>query len=118
MEIIIPKKSTKLANPFIGKWRITEMEVWDQDFVDLIVPGYIQFDKEKMGKFQFGAVQGHLDCRLEIIEGESRIEFSWDGEDENDPATGRGWAAIRDGKLFGRLYIHLGDDSWFKATKT
>ena len=118
MEIIIPKKPAKPANPFSGKWRITEMEVWDQDFVDLVVPGYIKFDKEFMGKFQFGAVVGHMDCRLETIGSESRIEFSWDGEDENDPATGRGWAAINDGQLFGRLFIHLGDDSWFKAVKS
>lgn len=30
----------------IGKWRITEMELWDSDFIDLLGPGYIQFDPE------------------------------------------------------------------------
>lgn len=25
---------------FIGKWRITEMDMWDQDFIDAEVPGY------------------------------------------------------------------------------
>ena len=29
----------------IGKWRISEMEQWDQDFIDLVVPGYINFEK-------------------------------------------------------------------------
>ena len=28
---------------FIGNWRITEMEQWDQDFIDAEVPGYISF---------------------------------------------------------------------------
>lgn len=93
------------------------MEVWDQDFVDLVVPGYIKFEKDNLGKFQFGAVTGHLDCRLETFGAESRIEFSWVGEDENDPATGRGWATLQEDHFFGRLYIHLGDDSWFKAVK-
>ncbi|WP_428391063.1 hypothetical protein [Lichenicoccus sp.] len=27
----------------IGKRRITEMELWDSDFIDLLGPGYIQF---------------------------------------------------------------------------
>jgi len=104
-------------NPFTGRWRITEMEVWDQDFVDLMGPGYFEFDKEDSGEFQFGAVQGQMDCRIGTIDGESRIEFTWDGNDEDTPSNGRGWAAIRDGQLFGMVYIHLGDDSWFKAKK-
>jgi hypothetical protein len=24
--------------PFTGKWRITEIEVWDQDYVDMAMP--------------------------------------------------------------------------------
>ncbi|HYZ22362.1 MAG TPA: hypothetical protein VE690_09415 [Rhodopila sp.] len=27
-------------HPLIGKWRITEMELWDADFIDLMEPGY------------------------------------------------------------------------------
>ena len=33
------------ANPFHGRWRIVEMETWDQDYVDMEVPGYIELDK-------------------------------------------------------------------------
>jgi hypothetical protein len=25
--------------PFVGTWRIVEMEVWDQDYVNMEVPG-------------------------------------------------------------------------------
>lgn len=32
-----------LSNPCIAKWRITEMEQWDQDCVDLLVPGHFTF---------------------------------------------------------------------------
>lgn len=105
------------THPFLGRWRITEMEVWDQDFVDLKGPGYIQFDRDNLGTFRFGTTQGQLDCRLETVEGETRIDFSWDGQDYREPATGRGWAILREGHLSGRFYIHLGDDSWFKAEK-
>ena len=48
---------------FFGKWRITEMEQWDQDFIDAEVPGYISFGENGMGEFQFGYVHGLMDCR-------------------------------------------------------
>lgn len=108
----------KPENLFIGRWRIIEMEVWDQDFVDLKGVGYFQFTKDNLGTFQFGTTRGQLDCRIETYDTETRVEFSWDGQDYNDLATGRGWATIRDGQLFGKLFIHLGDDSWFKAEKS
>ena len=61
------------------------------------------------------AVQGSLDCRFEA----DRVEFSWVGDDEGDPANGRGWAEIAEnGKLEGRIYFHLGDDSSFVAKRT
>jgi len=25
-------------NPLLGRWRITEMELWDTDFVDMLKP--------------------------------------------------------------------------------
>jgi len=104
-------------NPFAGRWRILEMEVWDQDFVDLKGPGCLEFGQDNLGTFQFGTTRGQMDYRLETIDGEPRIEFSWDGQDYQEPASGRGWAILRDGQLEGRVYIHLGDDSWFKAER-
>lgn len=44
------------------------------------------------------------------------VEFSWQGHDEGDPASGRGWATLEaEGSLRGRIYFHLGDDSGFHA---
>ena len=43
---------------FVGYWRITEMELWDADYLDLVVPAYFEFDREQMGEFQFGTVRG------------------------------------------------------------
>lgn len=36
-------------NEFLGKWKIIEMEQWDQDYVDLEEPGFIRFDKGYSG---------------------------------------------------------------------
>jgi hypothetical protein len=46
---------------FIGYWKITYMETWAQHYVDLVVPGFIEFtdeDEHVMGTFQFGTVSG------------------------------------------------------------
>jgi hypothetical protein len=37
------------------------MEVWDADYIDLVVPGFLEFEWDEsrlMGQFQFGAVVG------------------------------------------------------------
>ncbi len=104
--------------PFVGKWIIAEMEAWDQDFVNMEVPGHFTFRKDGTGHFQFGLVQGEMDCRLEDMGGKSRIEFSWEGQEELDPASGRGWALIEDDELHGRIFFHMGDDSAFRARRS
>ena len=30
-----------MRHQYMGTWRIVEMEQWDQDYIDLVVPGYI-----------------------------------------------------------------------------
>jgi hypothetical protein len=47
-----------LMNEFAGRWRITAMEMWDQDYVDLVEPGFFEFGSDGMGSFVFGAVHG------------------------------------------------------------
>ena len=84
------------------------MEAWDQEYIDMEVPGH----------FQFGLVQGEMDCRLENAGGKARIEFSWEGQAELDSASGRGWAEIEDEKLKGRIFFYQGDDSAFRARRS
>lgn len=80
------------TNPFVGRWRITHMDEWDQDFVDAEVEGYIEFTADGSGEFQFGYVRGGMDCRLTTRDGQPCVEWTWDGNDEMDPAQGRGGA--------------------------
>jgi hypothetical protein len=104
----------------LGYWKITKMDVWDQAYVDLVVPGFIEFEMEDdhlMGQFQFGTVVGWLDCRLRHIGDDSHVEWSWEGHNDSDPGCGRGWASLEHGRLVGHLYIHCGDDSAFEAER-
>lgn len=107
----------KQIKSFTGNWRITEMEVWDQDYVDMEVPGYIQIGSGGIGQFQFGLVSGDIDSRVERSSNTLRFEFSWLGQEENDPMCGRGWVVIENGELNGRIYLHLADDAAFRAVK-
>ena len=102
---------------YIGKWRIIDMEQWDLDYIDLVVPGYFYLDKDHIGNFQFGTVEGEIDYRIEDIGERERIEFSWMGFSENEPECGRGYAVLNGNELHGRLFFHMGDDSWFKAKR-
>jgi hypothetical protein len=108
-----------MKNEYLGRWRIVEMEMWDRNYIDLVVPGYILFEENDLGEFQFGTVEGSLDYHIEPYEEKERLEFTWEGSAEMDPVSGRGWAIINeDGQLEGRLYFHAGDDSGFTAEKS
>lgn len=111
------KKST-LKNPFKGYWRITWMDLWEQDFIDEEVEGYFEFASNNIGSFQFGYVQGQIDYRPGIREGRPCVEFTWDGSDELQPVQGRGWATLDGDEIAGMIFFHLGDESEFKAKKT
>ena len=100
----------------IGRWRIVEMDMWDRDAIDLVEPGFIEFAGDGTGQFGFIAVRGWMDCRSTERDGRPAVEFSWDGDDEGDQASGRGWAAlVDDATLEGHLFINMGDDSGFRA---
>ena len=110
----MPKKK---ENPFLGRWRITWMEQWDQDFVDEEEEGYIEFEKDNLGQFHFGYVHGHMDCHVTTRDGKPAVEFSWEGNDEMDHALGRGWAVIEGDQIEGTLFFHGGDSSAFRAKR-
>lgn len=103
-------------NPFLGTWRIVHMDEWDNDYLDLVVPAFLKVEKDNSGSFQFGTVQGWLDHRLSSMDGQPRLEWSWEGLNDNDQGCGRGWAVLEGTGLKGHLFIHGSDDSAFMAS--
>jgi len=103
-----------IRNPFAGTWHIVWMNAWDQDYVDMDGPGHITFGAGRSGSFQFGMVQGQMDCKPAESQAD-RVEFTWHGFDEGSEHTGRGHARIVGSELQGHIYFHLGDDSAFRA---
>jgi len=96
---------------------ISQYEQPEKDYIDMEEEGHFTLEKDEIGYFQFGLVQGRIDYRIEKVGGIERLEFSWEGQDENDEALGRGWAVIKNDHIEGRFYFHLGDNSFFKAEK-
>jgi hypothetical protein len=116
-EMAKEKSGRQLTKRFVGRWRITWMTTWAQDFVDAEVQGYIEFAPAKVGSFQFGYVRGDIDYREGTRDAKPCIEFSWNGHDEIDPARGRGWAVLDGDQIEGVIFIHRGDESRFKAER-
>ena len=107
------KKLAALAAPFQGRWRIAEMDLWDNEALDLIEPAFLEI-KGQEGEMRFIAVRAWLDIRYEVRPGGPQAEFSWEGVDEGDQRSGRGWVAMGTaGRLVGHFYFHMGDDLGF-----
>jgi len=106
------------ARDVSGRWRIVQMDLWDRDALDLVEPAFIEFKADRTGSFGFIAVSGWMDCRPATIDGRFGVEFSFQGWDEGDEVTGRGWAApVDEGMLEGHIYFHMGDHSGFRAVQ-
>jgi hypothetical protein len=111
------KPKLKPKSPFTGRWRIVSMETWDEDYFNEEVQAFIELKEDGTGHFQFGYVQGYMDWRSAARDGEPAVEWSWEGNDEMDPAQGRGWAVLKGDELHGMIFIHLGDESGFVAKR-
>ena len=105
--------TTRADKPLLGKWRITQMELWDIDYIDMLGPAYIQID-DAGGEIAFGAVQIGLDCEY----GQSSIWFTFHGFDEMTEISGDGDAELADdGTLTGEIRFNQGDETSFTAKR-
>lgn len=90
-----------------GKWRIVETP--DHDMAG---PGsYILFAEDR-GEFALDCLTGAIHGRCEG----NAVEFTWQGSDEMEPASGHGWVELMDDEaLEGEICIEGGDDIPFVA---
>ena len=99
----------------LGKWRITAMPDYDEDYSDMVEPAYILFGKAS-GEFAFGCVTGQIHGGANPDT--TAIAFSWDGNDEMDEAAGEGCAELQgNGALNGEIAFHNGDKIQFTARR-
>jgi len=100
-----------------GTWHITDMDEWDEDYVNMEVQAYLKLDKEGGGEFQFGLVKGYIVDAWADEDGEG-FEFRWEGSDEMDEASGTCLLSLTDkDQLEGEFTFDNGDSSGFQAER-
>jgi hypothetical protein len=104
-----------VENPFLGSWVVSEVEGIDLDELESQGSPIISFGANERGEFRFSTYRGGLDYRLNKRSGHTVAEFTWEGLSDGDPVSGRGWVTLRDSKMMGRFFIHLGRDYSFVA---
>lgn len=103
---------------FIGIWHICEMQLWDKDYFNMEVQAYIKIEPTNRGRFQFGVVYGDIDGKIVDYADGKRFEFTWEGNDECNSASGSGWARIKEKDVLeGEFRFHRGDSSTFLARR-
>ena len=104
---------------FSGFWHITNMEMWDEAYINMEKQAYLKIKPDGLGGFQFGLVAGQIDGKVEKIGNQDRFAFTWAGSDELEPVSGSGWVKLNGTNiLIGKIKIHLGDESSFEAIRT
>jgi hypothetical protein len=93
-----------------GRWRVVETPGYDM----AVSGAYILFD-EVGGEFAFDCITGSIHGTRD---GDA-VQFSWQGNDEMEPASGHGWAELQDdGSLEGEISFSNGDDIPFIARRS
>jgi hypothetical protein len=101
---------------FVGWWRITALEGYNADYVDLCGPAMLSISSRGTGQMNFGAAEAELDGKMDDLD-ERVVRFSFEGGDEGDPMCGRGYCIVDEDEMTGRLFRHLGDTFGFKAKR-
>lgn len=100
--------------PLVGSWRITESDLWDRDYLDLVGPATMTIRADGDGEIVFGAMQASLDVEY----AGSMVLFTWAGFDEMDKVSGSGSAELLDdGTVEIEFAYHLGDEAVLKALR-
>lgn len=76
---------------FAGRWRIVEMDNWDNEFLDLVEEAHLNFKGATDGEIAFGALKGFLDVRYS--RGTARPAQNSRGKDRTRPTP----PAVADG---------------------
>lgn len=102
-------ESTAVKPRWTGRWHLVESDLWGDDSIDLLGQAHIELGPDRLGYLMVGALQADVDYRIAERDGLSMVEFSWIGDDDGHPASGRGSAQLQsDGTLRIQLYIHRG----------
>jgi hypothetical protein len=103
---------------FVGKWHIYEMDMWNEEYSNKTIQGFVEIENSKIGRFQIGVISGELEGKLVEYYGKESFEFTFEGTDECDPISGCGWMLFRERDIVkGEFRFYLGSNSTFLARR-
>jgi len=98
----------------VGRWRIVEADIWDQDYLDLYGPATVVIGADGRGHIAFRAMQATLDVEY----GPTSVAFEWIGFDEGDEIAGEGDAELlEDGTIKIEFAYDNGDEAVLTARR-
>ncbi len=98
----------------LGRWRITNSDLWDAEHLDQVEPTTVCFEANGHGSFAFGA----LDAGMRLEHGRTIVFFHFEGFNEGDEVRGTGSAELMDdGALEIELNFFDSDDAILTARK-
>lgn len=103
---------------FTGVYSIYEMVDFDEEYIHAEGPATLRIEPDGRGEFEFGYVHGYLHGKVTHRNGETMYRFRWQGNDENDEASGDGWLVMEtEDEAEGEISFFDGDDYFFRARK-
>ena len=112
----VPAGKWAVKKKFVGRWRITELQGFDSDYVNLCGPAQIRISTRGTGRMNYGAVDAELDCKMDDLDARV-LRFSFEGGDEGDPICGRGYCQVDGEVMTGRIFRHGSDECGFRARR-
>lgn len=110
--------TTSSIEDIAGLWHITDMEMWDEEYVHTEGQAYMRIRPSGSGDFQFGLVAGSIDGFMESLDSGARFVFTWGGSDDMHDIHGGGWIRrVSDTEAEGMIAIHNHDRSFFHARR-
>ena len=112
----VPSSKWTVKKKFVGHWRITDLEGFDADYADMGGPAKLKISTRGTGTMNFGAVEAEIDCKMDELD-DRVLRFTFEGMDEGDQISGRGFCSVTGDELMGRVFRHYGDAFGFKAKR-
>lgn len=107
----------KASQALRGTWRITAPAQWSGGEPAPRQGARLTFGPRNRGSLRFRRVDCQLDCLYGEREGYASVAFSFAGTDGGDPVSGRGVAALVEGRVHGHIFFHLGANAVFAAER-
>lgn len=105
-------------SPFIGRWSITEMDLWDAETIHEFVPAELAFTEDGRGTMRFIVVTCCLAVQSADSSEPTSLSFTWSGDDDGHPCSGSGWVELKtNDRLVGEIEFQGGDVSGFSAVR-